>query len=237
MAMEKLNSVPTLTVVIPTINEANRLPLLIADLNNWPYKIDINIVDGGSSDQTQLVARLSGCNVFRSPQKNRGLQLKIGASKSKGEWLLFLHADCRMNSYWGKEVERIISNSLSNQYAFYFDFKLKEKNFQYRILETAVKIRSNYFHTPYGDQGLLIHRELYQSIGGFSPLLIMEDIDLILRLSKKHKLKPIGIPLFTDSKKWRRVNILQQSLKNARLRHKWKSGIDLIKISKEYYSE
>ena len=62
-----------LSVIIPTINEAKRLPLLIADLKTWPYSIDLNIVDGGSKDLTTLTARLAGANVINCSKKNRGL--------------------------------------------------------------------------------------------------------------------------------------------------------------------
>ena len=79
------------------------------------------------------------------------------------------------------------------------DFKLNGKSFELRLLEKAVAFRSTFLQKPYGDQGLLIHRSLYEKTGGFSSLCIMEDIDFILKLKKVTKIRSLGIPLFTNA--------------------------------------
>ena len=85
-----------ISIIIPTINEANNLPLLLSDLLTTHREWEIIIVDGGSEDRTIDVAKIYGAKVYRSKEKNRGLQLDIGAKNSKGEWLIFLHADTRL---------------------------------------------------------------------------------------------------------------------------------------------
>ena len=91
--MARLQKFPTLSIIIPTLNEASHLPLLIADLNAWPYNFELLIVDGGSTDLTVSIAQIQGIDVIKSSKKNRGYQLKTGASNARGDWLLFLHAD------------------------------------------------------------------------------------------------------------------------------------------------
>ncbi len=234
--MDKLQKFPTLSVIIPTLNEANNLPLLLADLRDWPYNLDLNIVDGGSTDLTVSIAQIEGIKVLKSLESNRGSQLSIGASNAKGDWLLFIHADSRLDKGWVINLIKIMSKLSSQHYAWFFDFKIKQKKLQFRILEMAVALRSYFLKRPYGDQGLLIHKHLYYISGGFSPLNIMEDLDLIIRIGKTNKIKSIQANIFTSNVKWINQNIVKRAIKNARLRRKWRQGYDIEKLSKEYNS-
>ena len=123
--MARSKKFPTLSIVIPTLDEANHLPLLLADLKAWPYSSDIKIVDGGSRDSTISIAQIQGINIINSLEQNRGLQLGLGASNAKGEWLLFLHADSRLDKVWVKKLLKIMQTKTSKNYAWYFDFKIK----------------------------------------------------------------------------------------------------------------
>tara|TARA_B100001173_G_scaffold1510_1_gene1281 strand:+ start:184 stop:888 length:705 start_codon:yes stop_codon:yes gene_type:complete len=234
--MARSQKIPTLSIVIPTLNEALHLPLLLSDLNVWPNDFELIIVDGGSIDLTISIAQIQGVDVIKSPKKNRGYQLKTGASNARGDWLLFLHADSRLRIGWVRSLSQIIQNKKSKNFAWYFDFKIKKDNLEYRFLEIAVALRSLFLQHPYGDQGLLIHKDLYHKIGGYSSLKIMEDIDLITRITKKTKLKRIRESIYTDDRKWTNSNIIKRAIKNYKLRKKWRQGYDIDNLSKEYNS-
>ena len=234
--MARSQEIPTLSIVIPTLNEALHLPLLLSDLNVWPNDFELIIVDGGSIDLTISIAQIQGVDVIKSPKKNRGYQLKAGASNARGDWLLFLHADSRLRIGWVSSLSQIIQNKKSKNFAWYFDFKIKKDNLEYRFLEIAVALRSLFLQHPYGDQGLLIHKDLYYKTGGYSSLKIMEDIDLITRITKKTKLKRIRENIYTDDKKWTNSNIIKRAIKNYKLRKKWRQGYDIDNLSKEYNS-
>ena len=234
--MARSQQFPTLSIVIPTLNEADHLPLLFADLNEWPDDFDLTLVDGGSTDLTISIAKIQGVSVINSPKKNRGYQLKTGAYKAKGDWILFLHADSRLDKRCGETLFKITQNKTSKNFAWYFDFKVKKDKLEYRILELAVALRSHFLQRPYGDQGLLIHKDLYDRSGGFSSLKIMEDLDLITRITTIAKVKRIGLNLYTDDIRWSNSNIIKRAIKNASLRKKWRQGHETDKLSKEYYS-
>ena len=85
-----------ISIIIPTIDEANNLPLLLSDLSITQKEGEILIVDCGSEDKTIDIATIYGAKVYKSKERNRGLQLDMGAKNSKGEWLIFLHADTRL---------------------------------------------------------------------------------------------------------------------------------------------
>ena len=234
--MVRSQQIPTLSVIIPTLNEASHLPLLLADLAAWPHEFDIIIVDGGSTDSTVSITQILGSNILISQKANRGHQLKLGALNAKGDWLLFLHADSRLDKRWVKYLLKIMEKSSSKEKSWYFDFKVNENKLQFKILEKLVNLRSHFLQRPYGDQGLLIHKDLYLFSGGFLSLKIMEDLELISRLSNICTLKSIGIPIITDSRKWSNSNIIQRAILNARLRKKWREGHSANKLADEYYS-
>ena len=234
--MARSQKIPTLSIVIPTLNEALHLPLLLSDLNVWPNDFELIIVDGGSIDLTISIAQIQGVDVIKSHKKNRGYQLKTGASNARGDWLLFLHADSRLRIGWVRSLSQIIQNKKSKNFAWYFDFKIKKYNLEYRFLEIAVALRSLFLQQPYGDQGLLIHKDLYYKTGGYSSLKIMEDIDLITRITKKTKLRRIRESIYTDDRKWTNSNIIKRAIKNYKLRKKWRQGYDIDNLSKEYNS-
>ena len=226
---------PNLSVVVPCLNEAKRLPLLLADLQRWPSFLDLWIIDGGSSDCTELVANLAGAQLLRIEKPNRGAQLSHGANHARGDWLMFLHADSRLPRQWPAAVEAVINQSSAKLNAWFFDFKIHEKGTRLRLLELAVALRSKWQQRPYGDQGLLINKSLYKQIGGYAPLPLMEDLDLVEQLSCKAKLLSLGVPLYTDTRRLQRLGLLKQVWQNAQLRRRWRAGEDATYLSADYY--
>ena len=222
-----------ISIIIPTINEANNLPLLLSDLSDIQKEGEIIIVDCGSEDKTIDVANIYGAKVFKSEERNRGLQLDIGAKNSKGDWLIFLHADTRLTHDWLKKINLVLKGD--KNYIYNFTFKINHKKIIYRVLEILVNFRSQYFKQPYGDQGLIIHRTIYFKNNGFRKIPLMEDVDFLRRLNKKKDLKQLNLPIFISSRKWERTNIFLQALKNWKFRRRWLKGESTKSIYSEYY--
>ena len=224
-----------ITIIIPTINEANNLPLLLSDLSSIQKEGEIIIVDCGSKDKTIDIANIYGAKVFISKERNRGFQLDIGAKNSKGEWLIFLHADTRLTHDWFKKINSLLKGNKNSIY--YFEFKINHKKIIYRFLEILVNFRSKYLKQPYGDQGLIIHRTTYFKNNGFRKLPLMEDVDFLRRINKKKDLKQLNLPIFISSRKWERTNIFIQAIKNWHFRRRWLKGESLKSIYSDYYKK
>ena len=223
-----------LTVVVPALNEARHLPSLLADLQRWPNALEIVVVDGGSTDNTIQVAHQGGARVLQSPVQGRGQQLQQGLQSSQHAWLLILHADSRLSQNWVDHVQRVHTMEQGRQQAWAFDFRVDERRPMLRLLEWCVGLRSRWGQMPYGDQGLLIHRSLYDRVGGYRPLALMEDLDLIQRLRQISRIGALGCALTTSSRRWSRRSVLNQAWKNAQLRRRWRNGVNAEQLIQTY---
>ena len=139
-----------ISFIIRTINEANNLPLLLSDLSSIQKEGEIIIVDCGSKDKTIDVANIYGAKVYKSKERNRGLQLDLGAKISKGEWLIFLHADTRLTNDWFIKIKSVFKGD--KNFIYNLKFKVNNKKKIYRVLEILVNFRSRYLKQPYGEQ-------------------------------------------------------------------------------------
>ena len=225
-------SIIKLSIIIPTLNESKRLPLLLSDLSEINNKSEILIIDSTSKDKARDIAFINGARFYKVNKKNRGLQLNYGAQKAQGEWLLFIHADSRLKLNWSRKIEDILKRD--SNFIYYFNFKVNNKSFTYRFLEFFVNLRCFLFKTPYGDQGLLISKKNFKTYGGFKKIPLMEDFDFISRINKKN-LRSLKTPIFTSSRKWDEINFVWQSLKNWHLRRLMLKGVSINRIYKNYY--
>lgn len=176
-----------LSIIIPTLNAETALPqtlsALIPGVVSGLVK-DVIISDGGSTDASRDIAENTGCILVTGPA-GRGGQLARGAQAARCEWLLFLHADTVLSAGWEEELGHFMAQAGSHAYAAVFRFALDDFRPQARRLEIMVALRCTLFALPYGDQGLLIHRSLYDRLGGYSQAPLMEDVDLIRRIGRR----------------------------------------------------
>ena len=224
-----------ISIIIPTYNESNNLPLLLSDLSIIKREVEILIIDCGSEDKTIDIANIYGAKIYQSKEKNRGLQLNIGAKNALGEWFIFLHADSRLNPDWLKRIKSVLKDDES--YIYSFMFQIDSKKIIYRFLEILVNLRSFFLKTPYGDQGLIIHRKTYFKNNGYSKIPLMEDLDFIKRLKNKENLRVLNFPIYTSSRKWEKTNIFQQAFNNWKFRRRWLKGESIESIYIDYYKK
>ena len=118
----------------------------------------------------------------------RGSQLAAGAARARFPWLLFLHADTAPAPGWEREASQFmerVDTGARPAAAAAFRFALDDIGARPRVLERLVALRCAALRLPYGDQGLLIPKRLYEEIGGYRPLPLMEDVDLVRRLGRR----------------------------------------------------
>ena len=213
-----------LSVVIPTLDAGASLP---ACLHGVQGSDEIIIVDGGSRDGTVAIAEAEGARLVVAP-KGRGSQLRAGAEAAAGDWLLFLHADTQLAPGWRSAVEAHVSSSAAPAC---FRFRLDDAAWQARVIERGVALRTRVLGLPYGDQGLLISRRLYGAAGGYRPLPLMEDVDLVRRLPR---VRMLDADALTSAVRWRRNGWVRRSAANLGLLALYGVGVAPERLARLY---
>jgi rSAM/selenodomain-associated transferase 2 len=199
-----------LSVIIPTLEAGDHLLATLDALGGGAD--EVLIVDGGSGDGTRAIAAAAGARVV-STVPGRGSQLMTGGELARGPWLLFLHADTVLDANWRQAVADFIVQPQHAAMAAVFQFALDDPSAAARRLERWVAWRVRRFGLPYGDQGLLIHRDFYRSLGGFRPLPLMEDVDLVRRIGPS-RVAQLPARATTSPRRWRRDGWLKRSTVN-----------------------
>ena len=174
---------PSISIVIPTLNAAAQLAATLKSIGGGTG--DVIISDGGSTDDTCAIASAAGARVVSS-EKGRGQQLGTGAAAATGDWLLFLHADTVLPEDWFATAGIFAAAPENADRAAVFTFALDDPSPQARRMERLVAWRTRRLGLPYGDQGLLISRDHYGRLGGFSPIPLMEDVDIVRRIGRSN---------------------------------------------------
>ena len=188
------------SIIIPSLNAANVLPGCLAALGPGLQAgliREVAIADGGSGDGTAAIAEAAGAEWVEGAP-GRGGQLRRGAEAAQGEWLLFLHADSWLDEDWAEAVLAHLRDH-SGQ-AGYFTLRFRAKGAGARMVAGWANLRSRVFGLPYGDQGLLISRALYDRVGGFADIPLMEDVAMARAL--KGRMRALGCGIETGAERY-----------------------------------
>lgn len=217
---------PSVSVVIPTLDEEQRLPAAIQSVR---ADADVIVVDGGSGDATREVAAREGARVLEAP-RGRGRQLDQGARAATGEWLLFLHADTRLETGWAAALAALPPEVVGGAFRFAVDSPRPA----FRVVETVVRLRLRLFALPYGDQGLFVRREVYARIGGVPHLPLMEDVAFVARMRRAGRLAFPPVRAFTSARRWDRYGIVGTTLRNWSLLALYAAGQSPERLARRY---
>lgn len=229
-----------ISVIIPVLNEEEMLRRTLDRLERFPAA-EIVMVDGGSTDGT--VALLQAWSNRHSPQERivlyceqgRARQMNAGAKEATGELFLFLHADALLPEGAMDAVTEAIGSPAIVGGAF--RFRIDSDVFFLRTVETLANIRSRIFKLPYGDQGFFVRSEVFERLGGYADLPLMEDVDFIRRLKKEGKIVLLKEEITTSPRRWLREGIYYTSVRNLFLLTLYLGGVSPRRLARWYRSD
>jgi rSAM/selenodomain-associated transferase 2 len=193
---------------------------------------EVLVVDGGSVDDTAAIAEAAGARVARSA-RGRGVQLGVGAAEARGDWLLFLHADTCLSEGWDAEAARFVRAPGNVMRAAVFELAFDSPASAARRIERLVAWRTRALGLPYGDQGLLISRTFLTAIGGYRPLVLMEDVDLVRRVGRR-RLDVLPARAITSARRYERDGWLARPARNLMCLTLWRLGLPPSLIARLY---
>ena len=200
----------TISVIIPTLNEAGQLPRTLPRPLAAP-KVEVIVVDGGSADGTDRIGASNGAKVLRS-SPGRARQMNAGAQAARGELLLFLHADTLLPPDFADHVRRILD--LPGVAAGAFRLTIAGEKRGLRLVERVVNWRSEILQMPYGDQALFMRAAGFRAAGGFPDLALMEDFALMRRLKRTGRIVTAPAAVITSGRRWLEQGIVRTTLLN-----------------------
>jgi len=222
-----------ITVVIPTLNGADKIMPTLACLVEGSAEGLIGqvvIADGGSSDGIADIAEEVGAD-FVTAKPGRGGQLRAGAEAARGAWMLFLHADTVLDGDWLRGVHRHLENHSDK--AGHFSIRFDSERRYARWTEGWTNIRARWFKLPFGDQGLLISRALYDELGGFDDIPLMEDVKLVLAIGRRRLREIPGIAV-TDAVRYEREGYWKRGWRNWGYLTAYRLGVSPERLAERY---
>ncbi len=222
-----------ISIIIPTLNEANVIEETITRLPQ-SKQVEIVVVDGGSSDGTDEMARKLGARVL-STAPSKAEQMNAGAAEARGEVLLFLHADTRLPANFEEKVMTAVSRK--GFCAGAFTLGIDSEEWGLRFIEWIANWRARFFKMPYGDQALFVSRQLFHEIGGFPDYPIMEDFELIRRLKKKGKIAILPESVQTSPRRWQNLGVFKTWFLNQIILAAYFIGIPPHRLARWYRRE
>lgn len=219
-----------ISVIIPALNEKAHIEKGISDVLEG-FNVECLVADGGSDDGTSDLAQKAGALVCRS-RPGRARQMNAGAAQASGDILLFLHADCRLPKSWDTHVRRALKRPEVALGAF--RFSMDEKSPGFSLISWGTNLRSRWFKRPYGDQGLFLRRELFERMGRFAEIPIMEDVEMVRKARREGKVVTLNQSLITSARRWKKQGLLRTTLYNQYVLLAASAGVDPEELNRAY---
>ena len=204
------------SLIVPTLNVSEYLQTCFSSHRKCLDGHLQDVVVAGVATSHVPADVPSGVTITQSA-KGRGTQLKLGAEAATGDYLLFLHDDTHLSEDAHQAIQAFIQTDQAQDRLGFFRFRVDDESDAAKRLEARVDWRCKTFALPYGDQGFLISRKFYDSLGGFRDMPLMEDVDLIWRIERrfgKARIVPIEADAITNAEKFVHDGYRWRSTKN-----------------------
>ena len=190
-----------ISVIIPTYNEERALPGTLACLSTFLQKIEIIVVDGGSTDGTRKIVETYKNIKYIESEKGRAIQMNAGAAIASGEWFLFLHADTLLPD----GAFTAISSLHAHVAVGGFQHRFSGNSRMLRFVSALHNLRAKMTRSIYGDQAMFVRGEIFAQVGGFPNHEYLEDIYFCKTIKKIGKPVLLKISVVTDSRKFEKM--------------------------------
>lgn len=223
-------SAPSISIIIPVLNEADHVAALLTDLRVRDRTSEVIVVDGGSDDETVARAKSYDCQVIQSA-RGRAEQMNRGAEVSAGDILVFLHVDTQLPDDFYEALDRFWTSA----HAWgRFDVRLDSDRPVLRMVALMMNIRSRLTGICTGDQAIFVKHSVFDQIGGFAPIPLMEDIEISKRLKSVSSPYCITSPVITSSRRWEKHGAIRTILLMWWLRLRYFMGDTPESLARQY---
>ena len=218
-----------ISIIIPVLNDEKNLSQLLNHLS-CNDDVEIIVVDGGSHDNSLFIAQEQAATVMVS-KAGRAIQMNSGAQIATGDVFLFLHADTLLPD---SALSSIVSRCTEHDCWGRFDVHLSNDKFIYRVIERFINLRSRLTSVATGDQAIFIKKDLFDRVGGYPEIALMEDVAFCKLLKKHSKPHCLKDSVVTSSRRWESNGVIKTILLMWKLRLYYFLGVSPNKLNKMY---
>ena len=221
-----------ISVIVPVLDEEKQIATTLEALMALAPR-EILVVDGGSSDRSREIARRFGVNVI-SAERGRSRQMNRGAAQATGEVLLFLHADTRLPP---SALYDIVSALTDRRYVGgRFDVELEGKHWMLPVVARMISQRSRLTKVATGDQALFVRRQVFEQMGGFPDIPLMEDIAFCRRLKLMGRVACLRTRVVTSGRRWESDGVWRTIFRMWTLKLLYLGGVSPARL-KQFYGD
>ncbi len=223
-----------ISIIVPVLNEARGIEAFLAHLQAWRARgHEVVLVDGGSTDHTVALAGPQVDQLLSAPA-GRASQMNLGAAASRGQLLLFLHADTLLPSAALPCLQQFARDSLHAWGRF--DVRFSGTQPLLRVVAALMNWRSRVSGIATGDQAMFVTRTLFNTVGGYPLQPLMEDIALSARLRRECAPHCLRLSVITSSRRWETQGILRTIGQMWWLRWRYFMGADPALLAAQYHA-
>ena len=236
---------PLVSIVIPVLRDTRELEAQLDRLGcravtpeptDGGRAYEVIVANGDPADPGVEDARRRFPRArWTASEAGRARQMNAGAELASGRWLLFLHADARLEPGWVEQIRHV--DGEPDVVGGCFAFALDSPARMARVIETGVRWRVRWLGLAYGDQGLFVRRAIFDELGGYRPLAIMEDLDLVRRLRRHGRVWCSALPIHVSPRRWERDGWVRRSSLNVLLVVLYYGGVSPDRLARSYYNE
>ena len=223
----------TLSIIVPVLDEAAGIAAALQPLQELRAKgVELIVVDGGSADGSLALAPPLADKVLTAA-RGRARQMNAGAALATGRILLFLHADTRLPA----AADRLIADALRPECGRHwgrFDVRIEGRPAMLRVVAAAMNLRSRLSGIATGDQAIFVRRALFEAVGGFPELALMEDIALSARLRRQWRPVCLRQRVRTCGRRWEQRGVWRTIVLMWRLRWAYWRGVPAERLAEAY---
>ena len=213
------------------LNEERAIGETLTALREGAPEAEIIVVDGGSTDQSLVIARSKSDRVLEAA-RGRARQMNAGASVATGDVLAFVHADTIVSRTFAAEIGVALDNS--QVCAGRFDVGLDDPRARFRILEAAINLRSRLTRSGTGDQAIFVRREVFERLGGYADIALCEDVDLVRRLRRIGKIACVPARVITSARRWREGGLVRTIVRMWIVKSLFLMGVPPATLKRRY---
>ena len=222
---------PLVSLIVPVLEDSAAAGPLRTSLAPSD-EVEVVLVDGGQDTRIDgLAAGRSGIRVVRT-SPGRARQMNAGAAVAAARWLLFLHADSRLPHGWLEAIRE--ADRHREVVGGWFRFRLESEAWQARVIGHLVAWRVRLFRLPYGDQGIFVRRETFETLGGYRDMPLMEDVDFVHRLARAGRVHEPALEVTTSARRYERDGWFRRTTRNLTLVTLYFAGVSPARLARWY---